>query len=471
MSINYSKWPIKKEQVENLLLDPLNPRLSELNNPTQEKIIEQLIKYEDVLSLSLRIAERGFLPSEILIAYKEGNSTYVLEGNRRLAACKLLLDPDKASEKYKKRFQSLSEKVNKDNLKEINLVFSPTRKDADYIIAGRHTETPIKKWRLMDQANFYYRRIKDGETIENLSKSVGVSSTKIKKLVISYNMCLRARHLSLSEIAKEQLFNLDVEDKKEKFDLSTLDRIVQSKPGREYLKVTYGENGNLNILETEKDFDSKLKHLIEDIAQKEINSRILSKTESINSYLQSPEKFKRDNKSYIDKSSKAVISSDSKSIIPTSIICGIDNGRVKDIFGELQRLDAKKLPNAHAATLRLLLEIGTYIYMERNGELTNYKNDYLVKEAKKSGKGVKEVPDTWPNLKDLIKWLIANDTSIDSKVKKALNKYIDHKGNEPVLDDLNSFMHNPNYFPTKTLLSQKWKQLSEYLRHILRKAS
>jgi len=137
----------------------------------------------------------------------------------------------------------------------------------------------------------------------------------------------------------------------------------------------------------------------------------------------------------------------------------------------LQRLDAKKLPNAHAATLRLLLEIGTYIYMERNGELTNYKNDYLVKEAKKSGKGVKEVPDTWPNLKDLIKWLIANDTSIDSKVKKALNKYIDHKGNEPVLDDLNSFMHNPNYFPTKTLLSQKWKQLSEYLRHILRKVS
>ncbi|MBE3128291.1 MAG: hypothetical protein IMZ60_01265 [Actinobacteria bacterium] len=471
MSINYSKWSLEKGQVENLLLDPFNPRLSELNNPTQEEIIEQLIKHEDVLSLSLRIAERGFLPSEILIAYKNGNSTYVLEGNRRLAACKLLLEPNKASEKYKKRFQSLSEKVNKDNLKEINLVISPNRKDADYIIAGRHTEISIKKWRLMDQANFYYRRIKDGETIDNLSKSVGVSASKVKRLVASYNMCLRARHLPLSKIAKEQLFNLEVEEKKEKFDLSTLDRIIQSKPGREYLKVSYSENGNLNILETEKDFDSKLKRLIEDIAQKEINSRILSKTESINSYLQSPEKFKRNYKSSINKSSKVVISSDSKSIIPTSIICDIDNDRVKDIFGELQHLDAKKLPNAHAATLRLLLEIGTYIYMERNGELSTYKSDYLTKEAKKSGKVAKEVPDTWPNLKDLIKWLIANDTSIDSKVNKALNKYIDHKGNEPVLDDLNSFMHNPNYFPTKALLSQKWKQLSEYLRHILRKVS
>ena len=126
MSINYSEWPIEKGQVEDLLLDPLNPRLSELNNPTQEEIIEQLIKYEDVLSLALRIAERGFLPSEILIAYKDKGSIYVLEGNRRLAACKLLLAPDKASEKHKKRFQSLSEKVNKDNLKKVNVVFSPS---------------------------------------------------------------------------------------------------------------------------------------------------------------------------------------------------------------------------------------------------------------------------------------------------------------------------------------------------------
>jgi len=45
MSINYSEWPIEKGQVENLLLDPLNPRLSELNNPTQEEVIEKLIKY------------------------------------------------------------------------------------------------------------------------------------------------------------------------------------------------------------------------------------------------------------------------------------------------------------------------------------------------------------------------------------------------------------------------------------------
>ncbi len=147
------------------------------------------------------------------------------------------------------------------------------------------------------------------------------------------------------------------------------------------------------------------------------------------------------------------------------------NDRVKEIFNELQTSDVKKIPNLYAAGLRLLLELGTYIYMERNRELDKYKNSYLAKESKSKRMQVKEVPDTWPNLKDLLKWLIENDSSIDKKIRNALRKYIDQKGDEPVLDDLNSFMHNPSYVPTKSLLSQKWKQLSEYLRHVLRKTS
>lgn len=468
MSVNYSEWPIEKTEVEDLKLDPQNPRLSEIENPTQEKIIEQLVKYEDVLGLAIRIAERGFLPSEVLIANKEKDIIYVLEGNRRLTACKLLLNPLRAPDKYRKSFQALSDRINKENLKKLNVLFSPSRKDADYIIAGRHTETPIKKWRLMDQANFYYRRIKDGETIESLAKSVGVNASKIKKLVVGFNMCLRARHLSLSKVAKQQLFNFETEDKKGKFDLSTLDRIVQSKPGKDYLKVSYDENGSLNFEGAEKEFDSKLKSIVEDIAHRDINSRILSQSSSIESYLQSPDKFKKSSKS-TKTMSKAVVSSGARSIVPTSIVCDLDSERVKNIFEELQTFDAKRIPNLHAAGLRLLLELGTYIYMERNKELDKYKKDYLIRESQRRKKTIKEVPDTWPNLKDLLKWLINHDSSIDKKIRNALKKYIDYQGDEPVLDDLNSFMHNPSYLPTKSLLSQKWKQLSEYLRHVLRK--
>lgn len=457
MSLKYSDWEIQKKHVDELLLDPNNPRFFGLNNPKQEQIIEQLIKYEDVTDLALRIAERGFLPTEILIVCKENSKNYVLEGNRRLAACKLLLNHKVAPASYQKRIKSMSDASDKKSIEKVNVVFAPTRKDADYIIAGRHTQTPVKKWRLVNQAIFYSRRIKAGESIEALSKSVGVSINKIKKLVVSLNFCYHAEQLSISKTAKQKLFNLQVEDSKEKFDLSTLDRIVQSRPGKEYLKVSYDDNGNISFTEKQKESELKLKQIVEDIAGGEVNSRILSKANDIEDYLQNPDSFKKS-----DHSKKSIKTGQIavKSIVPGSIICGTDNVRVKAVFDELSRIDPKRLSNAHAAMLRLLLELGTYVYLERTDQLKVFK-----KEEQKKGK----VPPTWPQLREMLLWIINKDTNIDDKITKALQKYIDHHGKEPLLDDLNSFMHNPNYIPNKTLLSEKWQQLSEYLRHILKK--
>ncbi len=457
MATKYYDWTIEKKSTEELLLDPNNPRFFGLQNPTQEQIIEQLIKYENVTELALRIAERGFLPNEILIVCEEDSKNYVLEGNRRLAACKLLLDYKVAPESHQKRIQSIAENADRNSIQKINGVFAPTREDADYIIAGRHTQTPVKKWRLVNQAIFYSRRIKAGESIENLSKSVGVGTDKIRKLVISLNFCYHAEQLPISKNAKKKLFNLQVEDSKEKFDLSTLDRIVQSRPGKDYLKVDYDENGNISFIENQKDSETKLKQIIEDVSSGEVNSRILSKAKDIENYLKNPKDFKKANHG-------RVISKDNglktRSIVPDSIKCETDNERVKIVFNELQRLDPKLFSNAHAATLRLLVELGTYIYLDRTGELKKFK-----KETEKRGK----IPQTWPQLREMVMWIINRDSNIDDKIKKALKKYIDHQSKEPLLDDLNSFMHNPSYIPNKTLLSEKWRQVSEYLRHILKK--
>lgn len=152
MATKYYDWTIEKKSTEELLLDPNNPRFFGLQNPTQEQIIEQLIKYENVTELALRIAERGFLPNEILIVCEEDSKNYVLEGNRRLAACKLLLDYKVAPESHQKRIQSIAENADRNSIQKINVVFAPTREDADYIIAGRHTQTPVKKWRLLTLA-------------------------------------------------------------------------------------------------------------------------------------------------------------------------------------------------------------------------------------------------------------------------------------------------------------------------------
>ncbi len=83
--------------VDDLLLDPANPRLSDAGlgkNPSQEEIIKALWSTMAVDEVALSIAENGFYQHEPLYAEKHGAKYHVVEGNRRLAAVKLLCNPD-----------------------------------------------------------------------------------------------------------------------------------------------------------------------------------------------------------------------------------------------------------------------------------------------------------------------------------------------------------------------------------------
>ena len=83
--------------VDDLLLDPANPRLSDAGlgkNPSQEEIIKTLWSTMAVDEVALSIAENGFYQHEPLYAEKHGAKYHVVEGNRRLAAVKLLCNPD-----------------------------------------------------------------------------------------------------------------------------------------------------------------------------------------------------------------------------------------------------------------------------------------------------------------------------------------------------------------------------------------
>lgn len=89
------KWVPQNVPVDDLLLDPRNPRLADLElekNPSQTEILEALWSRMAVDELALSIAENGFYTHEPLYAAEEKGKLYVVEGNRRLAAVKLLRD-------------------------------------------------------------------------------------------------------------------------------------------------------------------------------------------------------------------------------------------------------------------------------------------------------------------------------------------------------------------------------------------
>lgn len=90
------KNEIKLLKTEDLHLDNQNPRLPEygLSGRSPEgDIIKILWDAMDVKELVMSIVASGFFEHEPLIVAQEDNKHIVIEGNRRLAAVKLLLDP------------------------------------------------------------------------------------------------------------------------------------------------------------------------------------------------------------------------------------------------------------------------------------------------------------------------------------------------------------------------------------------
>src|SRR5437867_1111067 len=89
------QWNTEEIPVDDLLLDPRNPRLTDFGLTTrasQEEILSVLWSKMAVDEVALSIAANGFYRHEPLYAAHESGKLYVVEGNRRLAAVKLLRD-------------------------------------------------------------------------------------------------------------------------------------------------------------------------------------------------------------------------------------------------------------------------------------------------------------------------------------------------------------------------------------------
>jgi hypothetical protein len=91
------KDPYDRFETKKLLLDPENPRTVEFglgDNPTQLDILKALWEKMAVAEVAMSIAWNGYFPHEPLFIEQDGKDLVVIEGNRRLAAVKLLLDAD-----------------------------------------------------------------------------------------------------------------------------------------------------------------------------------------------------------------------------------------------------------------------------------------------------------------------------------------------------------------------------------------
>ena len=93
---DYQKRKTEYIAITHLRLDPQNPRLpTELSREAEDEILKWMVLHGSVTDIMRSIGEQGYFTGEPLLVVKITELSYtVVEGNRRLAALKLLHDPE-----------------------------------------------------------------------------------------------------------------------------------------------------------------------------------------------------------------------------------------------------------------------------------------------------------------------------------------------------------------------------------------
>ncbi|MEX3853692.1 hypothetical protein AB3X94_06445 [Paraburkholderia sp. BR10923] len=191
-----SSWTTTELDPRAIQLDLLNPRIELNSNADQAEIRLKLLKLEDVLELARGIAKNGGLfPGERVITVEKDGKHIVLEGNRRIAACQMLLRPSWVPEEFADRFPVASAGV-KAALRSISVDVAPTREAADPILQKRHTEQGAKPWSPVAKMRRAVRML-ERASIEEVAQALGTTASAIRKLVKPYRLLQYALNLDV----------------------------------------------------------------------------------------------------------------------------------------------------------------------------------------------------------------------------------------------------------------------------------
>ncbi|MGA3334225.1 MAG: ParB/Srx family N-terminal domain-containing protein [Terracidiphilus sp.] len=179
------KTPIKVT-TDLLDFDPRNPRLVEdgIENPTEAQIIKALADTADLAELVESIAANGYIDIEPLIVKQLDGRFLVFEGNRRLAAIRILQDPELAKGTGISP-PAISDGIG-ETLKQVTVYAVEDADEARDFIGFKHINGP-HKWDALAKARFaadWYRKERDnGITVERIAQRLGDRHDTVVRLV------------------------------------------------------------------------------------------------------------------------------------------------------------------------------------------------------------------------------------------------------------------------------------------------
>ena len=226
----HEKKPIDTEQ---LIFDTNNPRLVGehiTDSSSDYQIIKSLSEGADIAELVISILENTFVDFEpIVVVQADKNNYRVLEGNRRLAAIRLIEDQELAQQLETDINYSIKRPVPEIVLKSIEsipAIIVDDEKDAQSYIGFKHINGP-HKWSSFAKAKFVTKWFKAGTSIDDIARKVGDKNQTVRDLI--------AGMLVLEQAEEHELFEVKDRTKRGVFGFSHLYTALNRKEYRDYL--------------------------------------------------------------------------------------------------------------------------------------------------------------------------------------------------------------------------------------------
>jgi len=418
-------------------------------NKSEENLINYFLNKKDfkIELLAKEIVDEFNLPQlEKIVVYKHKNKNIVLEGNRRLAVYKLL-----ANQKLTNNtdtsvlFKELSEKIKITNEYKLECLIT-NNKDLGFLYIDRkHTKHNNEvNWGEPERHNYKVRR----------------GSATAKTEVFRYELGKLVKKLDLPDDIKEIILG--------KGFVTTFYRLIDSEPASQMLGFEKNEDGTIKI-KNQKEFNEKLRIIIFDIVTKrnidgeKLDSRFLNNTSQKENYLKSignkdkkrvDQEIKKSTRIDIfgnkviklDDSKKSSIYTDKtrryQSLIdPTLPLPGVQSEKIKEVFGELQKVNLESCPTASALLLRTIMEISVSEFANKE-EIKIDNNGYFRTDVGK----------TKETLKEKIDYIAEKYASKD--IRDAVKVF---NGNSVFTETLNKIAHNRHIFSSKDNIRILWK--------------
>jgi len=407
--------------IADLKLDGLNPRHDPAKH--QREIISAILSEagNKIVRLAGHIAAHGLSPIELPLVVKDSSSGYiVVEGNRRVAALKLLANPNLTKElRYQNKFRALSRKMNKP-ISEIPCVIAANRLEARPWQEVRHTGerqgVGVVRWDAEATARFYGRR--------------GTQSDRAIILIDA----VRQAYPDNDELLR----NIDIVRKNR---LTTLGRLVSDPDFRGRFGIKIVSNSLVSHYPSQA-LEAAMSKLFADLAGEVTVAAVDSKelrrvyVDGISGQLPASDAFTTEarpldsDKTPRQPAPKKPQTPRVSPPLPRPLFDGVRltalGGRTSMVLSELQQLDVERYPNACAAILRVVIELAVTDVYVRNGWTLEKLRGMVLKclnQIDRTGKDPKY---------QSVRTGLADGTSVFS------------------VATIHAYLHNPDFHPTAT---------------------